>query len=58
MLRPPPGLMDPARGRPAPPVVFGKTPSDWRGDANQAAALRRLGVKIPHKGHTKKKDKR
>jgi hypothetical protein len=58
-LKPPPGLTDPYRNnRPAAPVVFGKTPSDRRGDANMAAMLRRLGVEIPYKGHTKKKGKR
>jgi len=39
-------------------VTFGKTPSDHRGDANTVALLRRLGVEIPHKGHTKKKEQR
>lgn len=57
-LTPPPGLMDPYRGRQAAPVVFGKTPSDHRGDANAVSLLRRLGVDIPHKGHTKKKEQR
>jgi len=58
-LTPPPGVTDPYRNnRPAAPVVFGKTPSDNRGDANTIAMLRRLGVDIPHKGHTKKKTER
>lgn len=58
-LNPPPGLTDPYRdNRPAAPITFGKTPSDHRGDANMVSVLRRLGVEIPHKGHTKKKGKR
>lgn len=58
-LSPPPGLTDAYRnGRPAAPVTFGKTPSDHRADENAAAVLRRLGVPIPHKGHTKKKEQR
>lgn len=55
---PPPGLRDPHRNRPAAPVTFGKTPSDHRGDRNAVALLRRLGVDIPHKGHTPAKEKR
>lgn len=55
---PPAGLSDPGRDRPAAPVTFGKTPSDGRGDANTVSLLRRLGVPIPHKGHTKKKGQR
>ena len=58
MLYPPAGTTDPRHGRLAPPVEFGKTPSDKRGDLNTVALLRRLGVKIPHKGYTKPKDKR
>lgn len=55
-LTPPPGLNDPYRNdRPAAPVVFGRTPSDHRGDKNAASLLRRLGVDIPHKGRTTKK---
>lgn len=46
-LNPPRGLM--YGGKLAPPVVFGKTPSDRRGDANTVALLRRLGVDIPRK---------
>jgi len=57
-LTPPEGLNDPYRNRPAAPVTFGKTPSDYRGDRNTIAVLRRLGVDIPHKGHEKGKDKR
>jgi hypothetical protein len=58
-LKPPAGLMDHYRdGRPAAPVTFGKTPGDRRGDDNAAVILRRLGVEIPHKGHTKKKEQR
>jgi hypothetical protein len=49
-LSPPAGMTDPYRdGRLAAPVVFGKTPSDHRGDANMVAILRRLGVPIPRK---------
>lgn len=48
-LRPPAGVMDARSGRLAAPVVFSKTPSDRRGDANQVAVLRRLGVPIPRK---------
>ena len=54
-LSPPAGLADPYRSRPAMPVTFGKTPGDRRGDDNAASYLRRLGVEIPHKGHTKRK---
>lgn len=54
---PPPDIHDPYRGRPAAPVTFGKTPSDFRGDKNAAALLRRLGVDIPHKGHTARKER-
>jgi len=58
-LSPPAGVTDPYRNnRPAAPVVFGKTPSDIRADKNAASYLRRLGVDIPHKGHTKKKKKK
>lgn len=57
-LTPPPGLIDPGRNRPAAPVVAGKTPSDHRGDENMKSLLRRLGVPVPHKGHTKKKGQR
>ncbi len=57
-LKPPPGLMDAYTGRPAAPIVFSKTPSDHRGDANTVSLLRRLGVEIPHRGHTKKKENR
>ena len=50
-LKPPAGLTDPYRdGKPAAPVTFGKTPSDWRGDKNTEAVLRRLGVDLPRKG--------
>lgn len=58
-LTPPRGLIDPYRDhRAAAPVVFGKTPSDGRGDKNMIAVLRRLGVQIAHKGHTGKKEDR
>lgn len=58
-LSPPAGLVDEYRnGRPAAPVTFGLTPSDHRGDQNAISLLRRLGVVIPHKGHTTKKEKR
>jgi hypothetical protein len=58
-LTPPVGIVDPYRGnRPAAPVTFGKTPSDHRSDSNAIAILRRLGVDIPHKGRTKKKEQR
>ncbi|GAA1877719.1 hypothetical protein GCM10009836_68890 [Pseudonocardia ailaonensis] len=58
-LSPPAGLADPYKdGRPAAPVIFGKTPSDRRGDKNAASHLRRLGVEIPHKGHTQGKENR
>lgn len=57
-LSPPPGVIDPYRNRPAAPMTFGKTPSDSRSDPNAIAYLRRLGVQIPHKGHTKKKEHR
>jgi hypothetical protein len=39
-------------------MSFGKTPSDNRGDKNAIAYLRRLGVEIPHKGHTPAKEDR
>ncbi|QEM47174.1 type II toxin-antitoxin system HicA family toxin [Mycolicibacterium grossiae] len=55
---PPEGLEDPYRNRPAAPVTFGKTPSDHRGDKNATAVLRRLGVEVPHKGHTPRKEER
>lgn len=49
-LMPPKGLTDPYRdGRPAAPIIFGKTPSDHRGDINMVTQLRRLGVPIPRK---------
>ncbi len=58
-LSPPPGLTNSHRGnRPAAPITFGKTPSDRRGDTNAVALMRRLGIPIPHKGHTRKKGKR
>lgn len=58
-LSPPPGLIDPYRNdRPAAPVTFGKTPSDFRADRNAEAILRRLGVDLPHRGRTKKKGER
>lgn len=57
-LTPPAGTTDPHRnGRLAAPVVFSKTPSDHRGDLNQISMLRRLGLDLPHKGHTQKKGK-
>lgn len=52
-LTPPKGTVDPKYNRPAAPAVFGKTPSDIRGDANTVAHLRRNGVPIPHKGLNK-----
>ncbi len=57
-LVPPAGMINPATGRLAPPVSFAKTPSDVRGDRNSIAQLRRLGLQVPHKGHTKKKGAR
>lgn len=49
-LSPPRGMKDPYRvGRLAAPLVFSKTPSDHRSDANAVAYLRRLGVDIPRK---------
>lgn len=58
-LTPPKGLMDEGRGKPAFPVTFSSTPGDsQRGDANQIALLRRLGVKIPSKNHVPKKGNR
>ena len=57
-LTPPKGLIDPYTQRPAAPITFGKTPSDHRGDKNQVALLRRLGVDLPHKGRTPKKEDR
>lgn len=56
-LVPPPGTTDHA-GRPVVLVTFGKTPSDHRGDQNALAQLRRLGLNIPHKGHTESKKDR
>jgi hypothetical protein len=57
-LTPPAMLIDNYTARLAAPMVFGKTPSDHRADANAVAYLRRLGVPIPHKGRTPKKEKR
>lgn len=57
-VTPPVTLIDPRTNRPAAPMTFGKTPSDSRGDANAVGHLRRLGVPIPHKGLTKRKDQR
>lgn len=47
-LMPPRGTIDPYTGREAKPVFFPSTPSDWRGEKNLAARLRRLGLHIPH----------
>ena len=56
-LTPPKDLTDVRRnGLPAAPVTFSKTSSDIRGDRNTVAALRRLGVPIPHKGKACGKD--
>lgn len=57
-LRPPSGLMDPRTGRQAAPITMAATPSDKRAMLNAAADLRRLGVPVPHKGHTAPKSKR
>lgn len=54
-LVPPPGMVDPATGKPARPVTLSSTSSDHRGVKNCAAQLRRLGVQIPHKGYTQPK---
>lgn len=57
-LLPPPGLVDPYReGRPAAPIIFTKTPSEPRADMNMIVQLRRLGVPIPRKGHSQKKER-
>lgn len=48
-LTPPRGTIDPYTGREAKPVFFPTTPSDWRGERNLAARLRRLGLNIPRK---------
>lgn len=40
------------------PVVFAMTPSDRRSDRNAISSLRRMGVPVEHKGHTKKKKDR
>lgn len=56
-LTPPPGWLHPGTGTPAPPVTFGKTPSDRRGDLNAEALLRRLGVNVPRKKQTKKENR-
>lgn len=46
-LKPPSGLRDPYHPeRLQGPVMFAATPSDWRGDLNSRAALRRAGVDI------------
>jgi hypothetical protein len=48
---PPSGTVGPRiSGRLAAPVTFSKTASDWRGDRNGFAAMRRLGVQVPGKG--------
>lgn len=44
-FRPPPGLKD-QHGRPAKPVYFAGTSSDFRGDKNGLAALRRAGLDV------------
>jgi hypothetical protein len=54
-LVPPPGTTD-HRGRPVTLVTFAKTPSDHRGDLNAISTLRRLGLAVPTKGHTEKKN--
>ena len=56
-LVPPKGTVD-HQGRPVALVAFAKTPSDHRADKNAIAALRRLGLGVPAKGHTKKKAQR
>ena len=56
-LVPPKGTVD-HQGRPVTLVAFAKTPSDHRSDKNAIATLRRLGLNIPAKGHTKKKAQR
>lgn len=56
-LKPPPGVTDHS-GRTVALVPFAKTPSDHRADKNAIAQLRRLGLSIPAKGHTKKKNQR
>lgn len=56
-LKPPPGTTD-HQGRSVTLVKFAKTPSDRRGDDNAIAQLRRLGLNIPHKGHTVGKHQR
>lgn len=48
-LTPPEGLVDPNRGRPAQPIVIGKSERDAVGYPNLAVQLRRLGVPIPAK---------
>lgn len=47
-LTPPKGTIDPYTGVEAKPVFFPSTPSDWRGEKNLVARLRRLGLHIPH----------
>lgn len=42
-LTPPPGTLTPAGERQG-PVTFALTSSDWRGDKNGVARLRRAGV--------------
>lgn len=44
-LSPPRGKAD-AQGNLLSPVVFAGTSSDWRGNRNGIAALRRAGVKV------------
>lgn len=56
-LVPPKGTVD-HQGRSVSLVAFAKTPSDHRADKNAIATLRRLGVRVPAKGHTKKKAQR
>lgn len=53
-LVPPPGTLD-HQNRPVTLVKFAKTPSDHRSDLNAISTLRRLGLEVQSKGHTKKK---
>lgn len=46
--RPPRGCRCPDGTR-AKPVRFALTPSDWRGDRNSFAELRRMGVDVPRR---------
>lgn len=48
-MTPPEGTIDPRTGEPARPVFIASTPSDRRAWKNNAARLRRLGLKVPRK---------